>query len=242
MDIQQNNTIPENLPILQQETSKQGRPKWFWFLVAAVIISAGLLVLRFAGGIFIKEVTQDVIVEERTAEFSEISQLAPYFELENLKGEKIKISDFLGKPAVLTFWTTWNTLSVDQMRIFETLRSDLKGISRSEAIPVEVPRHEPSPDDLGEGQVGLRGGESLFRTITINSQEDRSIVSNFIERGNYGVEVLLDENGAVGEMYKVRTLPVTYFLDKEGNIADIYVGLLDAEAIVDKVGEIISGE
>jgi len=135
--------------------------------------------------------------------------LAPYFELENLQGGKVKVSDFLGKPVVLVFWTTWNVLSVDQIRIL---------------TEVELPR------------------EVQLQIITINSQEDRSVVSSFVERGDYDIEVLLDESGAVGEMYKIKTLPVMYFLDKDGNVADIYVGLLDAEAIVEKVGEILSGE
>ena len=32
---------------------------------------------------------------------------APDFELENLAGEKVKLSDFLGKKVMLNFWATW---------------------------------------------------------------------------------------------------------------------------------------
>lgn len=200
--MEENNQIQPKFPEVQPPRF----PKWFWFAIIGGIFAAGILVLSFAGGTLVKEVTQEVAVEEIATEFSEVGQAAPYFELPDLKEKKVKVSDFLGKPAVITFWTTWNSLSVGQLRIL----SEIKG---------------PDP---------------LFYAIAINSQEDRSIVSNFIERGGYEIEVLLDENGSVGELYKVKTLPITYFLDKDGNVDYIYVGLLDAESIVDKVGEILN--
>ena len=221
--------IPENLPLEpievgppkedrpQREVEPRKRPKWLWFLVVGGIFIAGLIVLRFAGGTFIREAIQEVTIEERTAEFSELGQPAPYFELENLGGGKIQIADFLGKPLVLVFWTTWNISSVDQLRILDDLESNKGATSVTEVAP-------------------------LFEVVAINNQEDRSIVSSFVERGDYDTEVLLDETGAVGEAYKIKTLPVMYFLDEDGNIAYIYVGLLDAEEIVDKVGEVLSEE
>lgn len=219
MNESQNKPIPEHIPTGPVEEQPK-RPKWFWFAIVSIIsgvFAAGILVLRFTGGTFIREVTQEVVIEERGDEldistFRNLSGLlAPYFELENLKGEKVKISDFLDKPVVITFWTTWNTLSVDQLKILSE---------------VEPP-----------GEV-----RPLFEVVAINNQEDRSIVSNFIERGGYDIMVLLDESGAVGELYEVRTLPITYFLDKNGSIADIHIGILDTKTVVDKIGEILSEE
>ncbi|MFD1850424.1 TlpA family protein disulfide reductase [Oceanobacillus bengalensis] len=37
----------------------------------------------------------------------EIGNQAPDFELETLDGEKVKLSDFRGKPVMLNFWATW---------------------------------------------------------------------------------------------------------------------------------------
>jgi peroxiredoxin len=71
--------------------------------------------------------------------------------------------------------------------------------------------------------------------LTINNQEDKSVVSNFIRRGKYLLPVLLDEDGAVGELYEINTLPATYFINKEGKVKEIYIGVLSKEEINKKV-------
>ena len=84
-------------------------------------------------------------------------------------------------------------------------------------------------------------GENLFKIITINNQEDRSTVFNFIERGGYKIRVLLDQSGQAGESYKIKTLPTTYFLDKAGVIKDVFVGVLSERMLVDKVEKTLKG-
>lgn len=71
--------------------------------------------------------------------------------------------------------------------------------------------------------------------LTINNQEDKSVVSNFIGRGEYGLPVLLDEDGKAGELYGISTLPATYFIDKGGRVKEIYIGILNKEEIKNRV-------
>ena len=85
----------------------------------------------------------------------------------------------------------------------------------------------------------VKNPKALFKIIAINNQEDKSVVSNFIKRGGYQLGVLLDEKGAIGELYGARNLPVSYFLDKNGVIKDIFVGVLNEKALVDKSEKII---
>ena len=66
------------------------------------------------------------------------------------------------------------------------------------------------------------------------------MVANFIKRGGYKLNILLDLDGAVSELYGARNLPVTYFIDKKGIIKDVFVGVMDKKTIVDKAGAIIS--
>ena len=71
--------------------------------------------------------------------------------------------------------------------------------------------------------------------FTINNQEDKSVVSNFIRRGEYALPVLLDEDGEIGQLYKISTLPATYFINQEGKVKEIYTGVLSKEEINKKV-------
>lgn len=180
-----------------------------WGLIIGVVVVVGIGLLNVAGRVFITEVIQEVEIVQPPEEISgiEIDNLAPHWELPDLAGNTIALSDFLGKPLVITFWTTWNAMAADQITILDEYVS--------------------------------RNDETIFQIVVINNQEDKNIVSSFIRRGEYQVQVLLDENGKVGERYLVRTLPVTYFLDKDGIVKDIFVGIMSEAQLVEKAQAII---
>lgn len=85
----------------------------------------------------------------------------------------------------------------------------------------------------------VENGGGILNVITINNQEGRSVVVNFIKRGGYNVQTFLDETGEVGEKYNISVLPITYFLDKNGIIQDAVVGVLSKEMLVEKTEKII---
>lgn len=177
--------------------------KFIIFSIIAVLIF--IFLLNLIGEVFVKEIAQEVFIENRGVAVSKanLDKPAPTFELLELYGGKAKLSEFLGSPVVLTFWTTWNSISTDQIKILD--------------------------DYLA------KNSENLFKIVTINNQEDRSTVFNFIERGGYKIRILLDQSGIVGESYNIRTLPTTYFLDKDGVIKDIFIGVLNERMLVDKI-------
>jgi peroxiredoxin len=71
--------------------------------------------------------------------------------------------------------------------------------------------------------------------LTINNQEDKSVVTNFIRRGEYVLPILLDQEGEVGELYKITTLPATFFINKKRMVKEIYIGVLNKQEIKNKV-------
>ena len=172
--------------------------------VMLVILIAGMMALNLLGGFFVREVIQEPMLVEslETVSGTDLERSVPYFELLDLEGNKIKSSDFLGTPAVLTFWTTWNVAAADQVKIFDDyLRKDSR---------------------------------NLFNVIAISSQEDRSVVANFISRGGYEIKVLLDESGAITETYQAWNLPTTYFLDERGILREVFIGILSEKQLVEK--------
>jgi peroxiredoxin len=180
-----------------------------WILIIAVLPVMMVVVLYFVGGNFIKETTVDVDLEHQGSDVvsADLNKQSPFFELADLDGNTVKISDFVGTPLVVVFWTTWNTASVDQIKIMD--------------------------DYLSKDPSGS------FKIIAIDSQEDKSIVAGFVKRGGYGIKILLDETGAVGDLYGARNMPTTYFVDKQGVILDKYVGVLSEQMIQDKAEKII---
>jgi peroxiredoxin len=176
-------------------------------VIGAIVIM--FFVLHFAGNIFIKEIVQNVAPKtyENKNTAVELDKEAPFFELPDLSGNKVKLSDYLGSPLVITFWAAWNQTSADQIGILDDILSKNKSM--------------------------------LFKVITVNNQEDKSAVQSFVKRGGYKLNVLLDEKGAIGELYQAINLPVSYFLDKDGAIKDIFVGVLNEKMLIDKSEAII---
>lgn len=179
-----------------------------WGLAILLFIGLAIFLLNIAGKIFIEEIVQEVVIKKEEKVFGlNLGEKAPAWQLSDLNDNYFSLSDFLGKPLILTFWASWNSLSTDQIKIFD------------EYLAIH--------------------SQSLFQIITINNQEDKSVVSNFIQRGGYQVKVLLDPTGQVGELYKVRALPLTYFLDKDGVIKAIFTGVLSQEMLVEKASFIV---
>jgi peroxiredoxin len=74
--------------------------------------------------------------------------------------------------------------------------------------------------------------------VGVNAQESASQAAEFM--GNFGMDfpVALDERGDVQQLYNVRGLPTTVFIDREGRIVERWAGLLRASALEELLAEI----
>lgn len=176
---------------------------------AAVLVV--LLLLLFYGGRLLKPFLGDTTpVEERSQESSGTlvaGSDAPYFELADLSGDRVRLSDFKNMPLLVTFWSTRESDARDQIKIFDDWTAT-------------------HPD-------------ALFNVLTINSMEERSIVKNFISRGGYTAPVLLDKEGAAAQAYGIQTLPASFFIDGEGIIRDMYIGIMSQKMIEERSERIL---
>ena len=63
-----------------------------------------------------------------------------------------------------------------------------------------------------------------FTLLAINLQEPASEVRDYILKQNFRSEVLLDEEGTVGETYGTESIPMQVVIDKNGIVRHIHVG------------------
>ncbi len=62
--------------------------------------------------------------------------------------------------------------------------------------------------------------------LAVNLREGKKEVKNYIEKGGYTFDVVMDPKGNVGGDYYVSGLPATYFIDPEGNVRGVYQGMM----------------
>ena len=78
-----------------------------------------------------------------------------------------------------------------------------------------------------------------FVIIGVNLRETAAKVEPFIKE--YGIEfpVLLDESGQIGAAYYVRGIPTSVFINPEGTIEAVHVGLLTDELLRKYVSQLM---
>lgn len=127
---------------------------------------------------------------------------APDFELPNLTGETVSLSEHRGRIVLLNFWATWCKPCVKEMPAMQKVYEELR--------------------DQG------------FVVLAINELEDEAKVRAHISEHGHTFPVLLDHNNRVANMYGVRGLPVSVFVDRAGRVRDFVKGGLLTEPIIRK--------
>ncbi len=136
---------------------------------------------------------------------------APDFELPNLTGETVSLSEHRGRIVLLNFWATWCKPCVKEMPAMQKVYEELR--------------------DQG------------FVVLAINELEDEAKVRAHISEHGHTFPVLLDQNNRVANMYGVRGLPVSVFVDESGRVTE-YVkgGLLTEPLIRDTVARLLADQ
>jgi len=136
--------------------------------------------------------------------------LAPDFTLKTLDGDEISLSQFRGQPVLINFWASWC------------------GPCRRE-MPDLVRAYETHKAD---GFVILG--------INLTFQDSIPEVQAFVDEFKMTFPVLLDETGDVAlNLYQLRGLPMSIFVDRNGLIERLQIGAMTGEQIGEFVGDIL---
>ncbi len=122
------------------------------------------------------------------------------FTATDINGNEVKLSDFYGKPIVLNFWASWCGPCQYEMPHFQTLY-----------------------DELGE-EV-----QFIMLNLADGYQETVEKASEFIESNQYTFPVYYDTNLDAAFKYAVYSIPVTYFINSDGEIVETHRGIFEKE-------------
>ncbi len=119
---------------------------------------------------------------------------APDFTLKNLEGQEVSLKDLRGKLVFLNFWATWCGPCRIEKPTLEKLYQEFK-------------------------DKGL-----VILAVSIDQGDSIQLVRSYMEEHKLSYGSLLDPENAVGKMYAVRGIPVTYLIDGEGTIIGAAMG------------------
>lgn len=176
-----------------------------WILAAAVAAAA------FVGIYFLYGSLKDRYAPEQFAEVTESTgqqeaeeteeTAAPDFTVLDENGEEVRLSDYAGKPIVLNFWASWCHYCKVEMPDFD-----------------EAYRNHPEI-------------QFMMVNVTDGSQETMESARDFLAEAGYEFPVFYDTELDAAMTYGATGLPMTVFIDADGNLVTYARGMLQAQQL-----------
>ena len=129
----------------------------------------------------------------------------PNFTLTTLDGQTVTLSDLKGKKVMLNFWATWCPPCKAEMPHMQSYYEDYAKEKNIEIVAVNATKSEKSIDHVKE----------------------------FASSYDISFPIAIDEGNKVNNLYKVVSIPSTYFNDSEGYVQHYIIGPVDEEKIDD---------
>ncbi|MBQ4556656.1 MAG: TlpA family protein disulfide reductase [Clostridia bacterium] len=188
--------------------------------IAIIILLAALIVLIviavFAYNNLSEQYSPDdfvpaeTTVAEGSAATTEEKIMAPDFTVTDYSGNKVKLSDFFGKPIVINFWATWC------------------GPCKS-----ELPAFDKAYAEYGE-EI-----EFLMVNLTDGVQDTEEKVRKFVSDGGYSFPVFFDTEYSAANAYGTYSIPVTVMINADGSVYDARIGAMNETTLFNLINGLL---
>lgn len=168
-----------------------------------LILSITFLVVIFGAAILYNSLKNETVPEASPSSSSETRpdknyEPAPDFTIYDKYGNRVSLSDFKGKPVVINFWATWCGPCQSEMPHFEKA-------------------FKKYGDDI----------EFLMINLTDGMRDTPENVQAFIDYFDYTFPVYYDIYYNASDAFGVDPIPVSFFIDKDGNLVSQQIGVLN---------------
>ena len=167
--------------------------------LTSIALFAGLTLL-IIGAYFLSNVITDTFFPDESSESTAVYD----FLAEDADSNPVYLSDFLDRPAIVYFWTSWCswcTRGMDELeRFYEATDRDIQ------ILAVNL-------SHLGNRQDEVERGRA------------------FMEAQDFSFASLYDTQGEAQATYGISGVPMTLFIDRDGYIIHSQLGFLDLDGL-----------
>ncbi|MDZ7706134.1 MAG: TlpA disulfide reductase family protein [Trueperaceae bacterium] len=149
---------------------------------------------------------------------------APDFSLVDQNGNVVTLDDFRGAPLVLNMWATWCPPCREELPLFARVNDDLAaaGVPMSFLLVNSNESQNAAATFLAEQNIDL---PAVFDA----TREQRQALAE---------DVRLDQTLDVLRRYRVRGMPTTFFIDADGIVRQVAVGMVTPQAMAQSLDSI----
>lgn len=97
----------------------------------------------------------------------------------------------------------------------------------------------PCQNEMPALQLASERFQGRVKIIGVDQGESAEVVQPFVDEMGISFPIILDYDFTAGELYNVRGMPTTYFIDSTGVIRHIWVGEMNSITLAEGIAEIL---
>jgi len=97
----------------------------------------------------------------------------------------------------------------------------------------------PCKNEMPALQLASERFQDRVRIVGVDQGENATDVQRFVEEMGVTFEIPMDSEFIAGELYNVRGMPTTYFIDRNGVIRHLWIGEMNSITLAEGIAEIL---